>query len=866
MSRLLLRSALRYHLRHPWQSGLAVLGVALGVAVGVSIDLATASAREAFRVSTETVTGRATHRIEGGPGGVPDEVFTALRVEAGLRAAAPVVEEWVGSPALPGRALRLLGVDPFSEGAVRPWLAGGAGGGEGGAGHGDAGGPGALDASVLPATPDAVFLSAGTAAEAGLEPGDPLPVDVGGRRDTLEVAGLLRPGSDLARRGMRDLLVVDVSTAQEVLGRVGRLSRVDVVLPEGPAGEALLERARAVLPPDLRIQETGARSRSMAQMIRAFDLNLSALSLLALLFGAFLIYNTVTFSVVQRRELLGGLRALGVSRHQVFGLVLGEAAVTGAAGSLAGLALGVVLGRSLVRLVTRTINDLYFVVSVEGLSLDPATLAKGAFLGVAATLAAALPAVLEATGTPPRATLTRSYLEERTRALVPRAAGAGLVLAALGGALLLVPSRSIVLAFAALFGLVVGTALLTPLATVWLVRLLLPAVRRLLGIVGTMAARGITAALSRTAPAAAALVVAVAVTVGLGAMISSFRVSVSEWLETTLRGDVYVSVPSPVSSRPTGTMDPALVEGLAGLSGAAGATLYRRVELPSRYGRIGVVGVEAPPGRQPGLHLAGGGSEARAALRSGRGVLVSEPFAYRNRVEPGDTIRLDTALGERALPVAGVYRDYGSDRGVVMMSRDLYRRLWNDPAVSSLALHAREGVAADALAERARGVGAEAAGPSRIVVRSNAELRQRSLEVFDRTFAITGVLRMLAFVVAFIGILSALMALQLERSRELGVLRANGLTPGQVWHLVTAQTGVLGAVAGLLALPAGLLLAAVMVHVVNRRSFGWSLDLHPGWALPAETLALALAGALLAGLYPAWRMARTSPARALREE
>lgn len=850
MSSILWRSALRYHRRRPWQSGLSVLGVALGVAVVVSIDLATDSAREAFRVSTETVVGRATHQVVAtGPGGVPDEVFAALRLEAGLRRSAPVVEEWVGSPRLPGRALRLMGVDPFSEGPVRPYLTGGSGG---------------LDVSGLLTGPDAVFLAAGTAEEAGVGPGDPLPVDLGGRGDTLRVAGLLRPGGELARRGMRDLLVVDVSLAQEILGRSGRLSRIDLVVPPDAAGRALLESARAVLPSGVRIQETGARTRSLSEMIRAFELNLSALSLLALLFGAFLIYNTVTFSVVQRRELLGGLRALGVTSREVFGTVLGEAAVLGAAGSAVGIGLGVLLGRGLVRMVTRTINDLYFVVSVEGLSVSPWILAKGAALGVGATVLAALPAVMEATGTPPRATRTRSHVEARVRALVPRAAALGLALVLGGALLLLIPSRSVVLGFASLSGLVLGASLLTPLAAVWLVRILIPVARRLLGVVGTMAARGVTAALSRTAPAAAALVVAVAVTVGLGAMISSFRTSVAGWLDATLQGDVYVSAPGSAASRTGGTLGSDLVERLGRLEGVEGITRYRSVELESRYGRIQLVAVGPDSARESGLQFTEGDPEqALPALRSGRAVLVSEPLAYRSRIEPGGAVRLETGRGERALPVVGVYRDYGSDRGAVMMSLDLYRRLWSDPAVSSLALHAAGGVAADTLVRRAQ---AAAGGGSRIVARSNRDLRTRSLEVFDRTFAITSVLRLLAFVVAFIGVVSALMALQLERSRELGVLRANGLTPGQVWHLVTAQTGVLGVVAGLLAIPTGSVLAAVMVYVVNRRSFGWTVDLHLGWGLPVEALGLALVGALLAGLYPAWRMSRISPVRALREE
>ncbi|MFW5905028.1 MAG: ABC transporter permease, partial [bacterium] len=296
------------------------------------------------------------------------------------------------------------------------------------------------------------------------------------------------------------------------------------------------------------------------------------------------------------------------------------------------------------------------------------------------------------------------------------------------------------------------------------------------------------------------------------------------------------------------------------------ATRYRNVEIRSRYGPIRLVAVAPAEEREAGIQLLSGRTEvARTALREGDGVLVSEPLAFRTDLDPGSILTLETALGERSFEVAGVYRDYGSEQGVVMMGRDLYRRLWRDPGVSSLALYGGEGVSPDTLVRRIREAGA-ASSRQRISVVSNRELREGSLQVFDRTFAITRVLRMLAFVVAFIGILSALMALQLERGRELGVLRANGLTPGQVWQMVTAQTGLLGTVCGVLAVPLGVVLALVMVHVVNRRSFGWSLDLDLSWSLVGQSVGLAVLGALLAGLYPAWKMARTSPAVALREE
>ncbi|HSM07353.1 MAG TPA: ABC transporter permease [Longimicrobiales bacterium] len=876
---LLRRSSLRFLARHPGQLLLTVTGVALGVAVVVAIDLAIQSAREAFRVSTETVAGRATHQVEAGPGGLPDTLFTRIRVDAGVRAAAPVVDGYATSPRLPGRALRVLGVDPFSEAPFRPYLAPSGSG---------------LDVGALLTRAGTVLLSAGTAADAGVAVGDTLPLVVGGARVAVTVLGVLEPESPLGRQGLRDLVLTDVSTAQELMGMEGRLSRIDLVLPpgrgEGPAGgpsraapgEGMARpdgiargggarvtgdavfAVEALLPPGATLRPAGARTGQMAGMLSAFDLNLTALSLLALVFGMFLIYNAMTFSVVQRRELLGALRAVGVTRREVLGLVLGEALVTGVLGTAAGLALGVALGRGLVLLVTRTINDLYFVLSVESLSTPPAVLLKGAALGLGATLLAGLPALLEAVNAPPRTSLTRSAVEDRARRLVPRAAAAGAALGALGALLLGIPSRSVLLSFAGLFTILLGVALVTPLAMVGFVRLLRPVLARTVGILGTMAARGVTASLSRTAPAVAALVVAVAVTVGLGTMIASFRGTVARWLDHTLQADVYVSLPSVLASRPGGSLPDDLFDRLTTVPGLEGVSTYRGSSLPTPEGEARLVALDLHPRGEPAYaFIERDPADVFPRFRAGEVVLVSEPFAYRRGLSVGDSVALAGDRGGAVLPVAGVFTDYGSDQGVVMVGRSAYDRLFDDPGITSL------GLFLDETASEAEVIGsleARLREGEAVTIQSNRTLREGSLEVFDRTFAITGVLRALAFAVAFIGVLSALMAVQLERARELGVLRANGLTPGQVWTLVTTQTGVMGLVAGILAVPAGIVLAVIMIVVVNKRSFGWTLQMELGPAVVLQALGLAVTGALLAGLYPAWRMSRTSPGLALREE
>ncbi|HKH48326.1 MAG TPA: FtsX-like permease family protein [Thermoanaerobaculia bacterium] len=861
MTPLLWRSSRRHLTRHPWQIGLATLGVALGVAVVVSIDLANASASRAFSLSTETITGRTTHQIVGGPEGLPDAAFRRLAVDARLAGElpmAPVVEGFGvlrGKPGEGPRVLRILGLDPFSERPFRPYLNGGAGKSEDTRGF-------SVDLGPLLTRPRAGVLSAATARELGVRPGGTFRLRVGGVPREVELAGVLEPEDESTRRGLADLLVMDIAAAQELLGHAGRLDRIDLIVPEGPAGERLLARAAAVLPPGAQILRAEARSRSTEEMTRAFRLNLSALSLLALVCGGFLIYNTMTFSVVQRRTQIGILRALGVTRDQIFALILAEAAAVALVGTAAGLGAGILLGRELVRLVTQTINDLYFVLSVRELSLPALTLAKGAALGIGATLLAALAPAVEATQAPPRAVLTRSALEARLRKALPRATAIGVALLLLGGALLALPA-GLMVGFAGLFGVILGCALLAPGATVVLMRLVRPPMGALFGVLGRMSANGVVTSLSRTAVAIAALVIAVSVTVGVGVMIDSFRRTVVRWLEASLRSDVYATVPSRGGGFAGADLDPEVAQRAAALPGVNGVHTIRRVEIPREEGPIRMVVLGTDRRGMSGYDLQQGDPDkVWPAFLQGGAVIVSEPFSRRFGVNLGDSLRLPTEQGMRTFQIAGVYSDFASDQGLVLMSRETYRRFWKDQRISGFSLDLAPGVDPDQTIERLRTV----SGGEALIAQPNQALKRISMEIFDRTFRITGVLRLLAGLVAFIGVLSALMALQLERARELGVLRANGVTPGQVWQLVTSQTGLMGLAAGLLSIPVGLALAAIMIFVINRRSFGWTIRLEVSPEILFQAVVLALAAALLAGLYPAWKMARTSPALALREE
>uniref|UniRef100_C6E882 ABC transporter permease n=1 Tax=Geobacter sp. (strain M21) TaxID=443144 RepID=C6E882_GEOSM len=845
---ILWRAGVRNVLRHPWLTVLAVLGVALGVAVVTAVDHANQAAQRAFQIAAETVAGRATHQIVGGPSGIPEQLYRTIKVDLRFRAAAPVVTGNLQLAGQPGRTFQLIGVDPFSESPIRSFSSR------------------FTDKEILPRLmghPDTVLMLRRTATELSLSRGQSFAVDVAGVRRRLILAGHIEPPDEVSGVALVSVLVSDIGTAQEILNRTGRLSRIDLVVPEGREGETVLRRLGAALPPEASIVPAGARAGAMEKMTRAFRLNLTALSLLALVVGMFLIYNTMTFSVIRRRRLIGMLRALGVSRREIFLMICAEALLIGAAGTVAGLLCGELLGSELTRLVTRTINDLYFVMEVRKVPLLPLALWKGALLGVGATLVAAFPAALEATSAPPRAVMSRSLIEARHRKLVPLATSAGVLLMLIGCGLFLYQQGGVAGGFVGLFAVIVGYTLLVPAAVLAFARALAPAMGKLAGSIGKMAARGVAVSLSRTGVATAALVVAVSAGIGVGIMVGGFRLTVQNWLANWLQADVYVTSADKSGGRYRPPLDPALVRRLSLLPGTAGFTLSRRVSLEGAGGATELFSVSVPEAtfaRYP--FKEGNPKVAWKSFDEGKSVLVSEPYSYRYRVRIGDRVALRTRYGMKQFPVSAIIYDYGTDTGIVIMSRRGYLENFNDPSVDGMSFTAGPGQSVAALMRQIR----SSAGEETINVISNAELRRATVEIFDRTFAITSVLRILTMLVAFVGILSALMAMQVERARELAVLRAVGLTPGQVWGVVCGETFLIGLIGGALSLPLGILEALVLIYVVNLRSFGWTMQLSIEPAYLLQALLLSVGAALLAGIYPSLRIARTSPALALKEE
>ena len=846
----LIKVAWRYLVGHPLQGSLMLLGITLGVAVAVSVDVANASAERAFELSTEAVTGRATHYISGGPGGLSEEIYSQLRVSGELRIPmAPVLSHMVRSPQISDQSLQLLGVDPFAEAPFRNYYGGG-------------------DSLLAPESlvaflvqPGAILISGDLASQHGLANGDQLELLLNGQSYSGFIAGLVQPQDALSARALENLILADISTVQELSDQLGVLERIDLIIPQETQIQVLSE-LDSNLPDGVSVLQAESRSQGVQQMTAAFRTNLTALSLLGLLVGFFLIYNTMTFSVIQRRKSFGTLRALGVTGKEVFLLVLGEAALIGILGSALGILLGIFLGKGAVNLVSQTINDLFFALTVRDVSLPTQSLIKGALLGVAATLFASIAPAREAALSPPRAILSRAKVEILSQKLVDWAAIAGVFLA--GGSALWLASFELGLnaSFAGTFGIVIGFALLSP----WLTKLLMPYIARILakviGPIGRIAPREVSNSASRTSVAMAALMVAVAITIGVSLMVSSFRQSVIVWLDQILSNDIYVSVAGASLPEPMVAIDEDVLERAELWPGVAEVHLLRNVQVDSPYGPITVSANNNPNDGKEQVYVSaqGGGAEVWQAVQNGA-VMVSEPLANRLGLSLGEGIELYTNEGPRVFQISAIFSDFTSSQGNVIMWLPNYQILWDDYAVTAFSAGVEGTFEVDRIVDEMR---SELSPQQQLHIRSNLSLRQESLDVFDRTFTITAALQVITTLVAFVGVLSAMLSLQLEKQRQLGIMKAIGLSARQLWTLILVETGLIGALAGLLALPTGYSVALILVQLINKRSFGWTFQLHLEADPFVRAFLVSIAAALLAGLYPAYRISRRRAAEAMR--
>jgi putative ABC transport system permease protein len=842
---------LRYLRRHPLLGLLNILSVALGVSVYLATQIANQSANRAFAASVDLVAGKAELEITAPGGQLPDTVLPKVAAVPGIAAATPIVEGLVSLPEFRGDYLQVLGIDVFTNQPFQTFDPSNFN-------------PGGFDVQRWLGHPNSIAVSEEFVRQHGLKEGDKLRVRAGGADRELEIGFLLRKDDTVDPH----FAAMDIGWAQELFGRRGELNLIQLKLSEPAKREATIAQLRAILPKDARVAAPARRTEEVDKMLGGFQLNLTMMSLVSMFVGMFLIYNTVSASVVRRQHEIGILRSLGVTRNEIRTLFLAEALVLGAIGSLLGLVGGLVLARTLVRAVSATISSLYVLVSVRDLTLRPEVFALAALIGVGSVVASAFfPAHAAAKQQPVDALHGGIRLE---RSINPSIAwligGLACVVAAAIFSWLALSVGPRWLSFSAAFFVIAGFSFLVPRvifrfsnAAGKLLRRFRPRGRPA-KIETQLAAANLSRALLRNSVTVAALAVAVAMVVGVSVMVFSFRKTVEAWIDNTLIADLFIA-PAGNESGGNSFFPAEAIEFLSKEPAVATVDTFREIEVP--MGDIDVTLAVIRGERRQFQFLRGDRTELMRRFRGEPCVFVSESFARRQRVHEGDTIALTTPDGPQPFSIAAVFFDYTRDQGIVYMSTENFARFWHDDRVHSVAVYLKPGQAAD---EVRKNLWARF-GPNRhFTIFSNESLRRRVFEIFDQTFAVTYVLLAISLFVAITGIFLALTILITERRRELAILRALGASAGQIRKLVLSETAMLGLLAVIVGLASGICLAVVLTGVINRAFFGWTIHLAFPWRTLLLTPIWILAAAIVAGIIPAWRAGRMALAENLRDE
>ena len=855
--------------QRPFRTLLSIAGVALGVMASVAIGTANIHVLRSFEQAVTTVAGSATLEIAGHDLGVDESVITAVRAVKGVVTAAPVIEESVvvtqGEPR--GQALQILGLDLISEVKTRGFQIA------------QADTEVALEELLAP---DALYLGRQVAADLNLGVGSVVKVTVGGRVVRLRVVGLIH--HEEARSSLWDrLAVMDIAAAQMLFQSVGRLERIDLVTTPGRPLDDIVASLRAILPPHLLVQRPAQRTKQVENMVWAFQLNLSVMSWVGLLVGVFLIYNTIAFAVAQRRREIGIYRALGMTEGRVAGLFLVEAGLLGLLGGLLGGLGGIWLASGLVSLVSRTVSDLYAPVSSGGLTLSMdlltfTSVAKGVVLGTVVSMVGALGPSMEAGRTVTVRALAPGDYESANQLRAGLWGWISLALFVVAGLCSLMgPVGEL-----PLFGYIATMCLLgalSCLAPMCIKALGWRHLRRdsetmvLGGSLRLIAADQAARHPGRNAVTVSALMVGLSIMIGVVVMVRSFRDTVEFWVDETVMADLIVAPQSWLQGRQFGQASRSLPGAwrstLSAIDGIAAVDTYREAYVGVESQSVALVSRDLRLHAQRSRYLMVQGDSSLALRRAAEsgGALLSEVLATRLRLREGDVVSITTPAGPMAVPVEGIFYDYSTDGGKMVMDRTWYQQQWHDDRVTVLSVYLAAGADVDQVRQSimTHVAGLDGMTLPPLVIR-NRELRHEIHEIFDRSFVLTYVLEAIAVLVAVLGIVNTLVTAVLERRREFAALRALGASTRQVERLVLWEAAYLGLIGAALGVVGGVLLALLLIRVINKQSFGWTIQMSVPGGIILQAVGLALTAALVAGYWPARWAARQPVVEGLREE
>jgi putative ABC transport system permease protein len=846
---LFYRLMVRPLLREPVRTSLTILAIALGVAVVLAIDLAGGAATGSFRSSLETLAGDNDLEVTAS-GGIPENVAGALATLPYPIRVSPRIEDYAVIAGTK-KSLPLIGLDLVAEGSANapsesPKLA----------------------ESLTQGASENVFEHLGDAdsvwvgSSAGYKAGDRIELLLNDLVRSYTVRGVY-PDSN----GNESAIVMDIATAQHALARLGRVDRILLKVPEIPSLEIWQQRLRAVLPAGAEVRPQGTGTNENRRMLAAFRWNLRLLSYISLVVGAFLIYNTISVSVVRRRAEIGIVRALGASRGIILSAFVGEAACFGLAGALIGLPFGRFMATGAVRLMAVTVQSLYVSSRPGSIELSPASVVLALAIGVGVAAASAYSPAREASLVSPAEAMARGRREYDVRVHKSRDFWIALVLGLAAAA----ASRAPAVAGKPLFGylaatlLVAASAFAMPALVDALTSLSSQLLGKLFGVEAKLASRSLGASLRRTSVLVGALSTAIAMMTAVGIMVGSFRQTVMIWMGDQLPADLYLRPAGSAAADRHPTVSFGLAEELAKLPGVAAVERLRIYEISfeGMPASLASADLNVQRSHQDSDFFSGRPKDqVLAELRNSNAVVVSEPFTYKHHKKAGDSITLSLGETKATFRIADVYYDYSSERGSILMDRKTMLRYLPDPAPSNLAIY----ISPDAQVEKVRAAIEKAAAGRRVLLFSNRDLRAEAIRIFDRTFAITYALEAVAVVVAVMGIAGALLALVIDRRRELGLLRFLGAATGQVRKLILVEAGLLGLLANLAGIALGFVLSLVLIYVVNKQSFGWTIRFHWPVQILLGALTVVYVATVLAGLYPAQVAVRLNPLEVVHEE
>ena len=796
------------------------IAIVLGVALGMAVQAVHEAALSEFGRGLRAMVGEADLQVVGPRGGFDENVYALLASRPEVAEASPILELQVkraGSEEnLELPSLQLLGIDLFALARVTPVLLP----------------KPALTADRLAAlAEDSVFLSSAAQSALGLKPGDEIEFQAGTAYRNFKIAGEI-PG--VAEN--RQLAVMDIAAVQSHFGKLGRLTRIDLKLAEGVMPDQARPALQAILPAGVLIEVPEAAADQAGNLSRAYRVNLTLLAAIALLTGGFLVFSAQALSVVRRRSEFAFLRALGLARRSLFGWLLAEGAMVGLAGGIVGVMLGHGLAWGALALLGGDLGAGYFSGLKPTLQFQPQVMVIYVALGLLAGVAGAwLPAREAATVSPAQA------LKAGDEAALLGGhghpwLGLGVLLASLAACAIPAQDGLPVGGYLAVACLLAGGVMLLPALAAGIARLLPDR-----GPVPARLARArLGAAPGHAVVAAAGVLTSVALAAAMAIMVASFRDSVDQWLYQLLPADLYLRAGQAQSS---GYLDETLQARISAINGVDRSNFTRHDNLRLAAGKAPVALIARP--------IAADGSDLPlvGAVRQGEqpAIWISEAMLDIYGWRLGQKVSLPLAGKLVELTVAGVWRDYSRQTGAIMINLDDYRRLTGDRLINDAAIDLAPGVNADQVAAALTAM----AGPGVLEIARPGEIRALSLRIFDRTFAVTYLLEAVAIAIGLAGVAASFAALASARRREFGMLRHLGLTRRQIgWML--AQEGALAAGVGVLAgLLVGGAIGLVLIEVVNRQSFHWSMDLHVPWASLAlfatGLILLAALAAVLAG-------------------